>query len=196
MALLLTNGALGLHIPKTGGSWVREVLFNLGHVKVETRRVHSPLADFVATHELAAYKFTFVRHPLDWYVSYWRWQTDHGWRMELQIPDFPHLCCADETFAGFVQKCLAHHPALVSKLYTAYVGPADAPINFIGRYESLRTGLIRLLTSFNLRWDDVVADETMPQQVSQTTKPDWPDALRQQVIVAEQEALTRFGYAV
>ena len=41
MALLLKNGAVFLHIPKTGGNWVREVLGKLDLIESEIGHKHS-----------------------------------------------------------------------------------------------------------------------------------------------------------
>jgi len=102
MATLLKGGALFLHIPKTGGSWVRHILRRQGLVKMEWPHPH-PDFDRVINlpryyplyfvkqslkhrslrlhHEVKqSYKFCFVRHPHSWYESYWRFMRGLDWK--------------------------------------------------------------------------------------------------------------------
>jgi len=77
-ARLLPSNALFLHIPKTGGSWVEQALREIG-VQIEQPATihgvtyrHSLLSMF---QEQYPYVFTFVRHPLSWYESWWKYQS-------------------------------------------------------------------------------------------------------------------------
>jgi len=97
MALLLKNGAVFLHVPKTGGTWVKSVLQKLdlieaplghGHSDFERaywhdklhhdlkvvryifrRAIRSPRTQ--ARMAPGCFKFCFVREPLSWYESWW-----------------------------------------------------------------------------------------------------------------------------
>ena len=85
MTVLLPNSAF-LHIPRTGGTWVREVLAGANLIKDEIvsqtpeestegsvrswHNVPSSNADFLAREHV----FCFVRHPLTWYQSYWAYK--------------------------------------------------------------------------------------------------------------------------
>jgi hypothetical protein len=101
MAMLLEGKGLLLHIPKTGGSWVRHVLREQGLVKMEWPHPHPDLdrvlnlpryyplhfAKQSVKHQSLelyweiqeSYKFCFVRHPHSWYESYWRFMQGLGW---------------------------------------------------------------------------------------------------------------------
>src|SRR5690349_19299268 len=109
MALLLKGGAVFLHIPKTGGRWVGKVLTaaglvesNLGHMHADAERVLSPVAG--SGRQLLAYllkrrmgllprkvpfMFCFVRHPLDWYESFFNYNREPAvnWRYEGDVND-------------------------------------------------------------------------------------------------------------
>lgn len=101
MATLLNGGVLFLHLPKTGGSWVRHVLREQGLVKMEWPHPH-PDFDRVVNlpryypfhyakqsikHQSLtlhrevqqSYKFCFVRNPYSWYESYWRFMKGRDW---------------------------------------------------------------------------------------------------------------------
>ena len=102
MASLLKGEALFLHIPKTGGSWVRHVLRRQGLVKMEWPHPHPDLdrvmnlpryyplhfAKQSLKHRTLrlyrdvqeSYKFCFVRHPHSWYESYWRFMRGLDWK--------------------------------------------------------------------------------------------------------------------
>jgi len=103
MGALLRRRALFLHIPKTGGSWVRSVLRNLGLVRMEfpdthpdmDRVLHLPRYyphHFVrqsvkhqsvrlAEEVRSSYKFCVVRNPHSWYESYWRYMMGRNWNI-------------------------------------------------------------------------------------------------------------------
>ena len=109
MAIKLINNAEFLHIPKTGGSWVTSVLesnnlvlsrsnhkhadydSNLLGRKSITGRQHLLEAvkllnkKFISKtiqkekNILYPFRFCFVRHPLSWYESWWRYMEGLGW---------------------------------------------------------------------------------------------------------------------
>ena len=107
MTCELPGGAIFLHIPKTGGTWVFEVLTELGLVKRTVGR--HPHADytravFYPNHKARwkewegvsqgglfnrgstmkfPFTFCFVRHPAMWYVSWWRYLT--GGRFQADV---------------------------------------------------------------------------------------------------------------
>ncbi len=115
MASLLKCNALFLHIPKTGGSWIRHVLrqqdlvrFEWPHPHPDLDRVlnlpryyplhfakqstkHCSLTLYCEIQE--AYKFCFVRHPHSWYESYWRFMTGLDWKSyhEKRISEHSHI---------------------------------------------------------------------------------------------------------
>ncbi len=101
MAILLKNGAVFLHIPKTGGSWVSKALEEqdlvkcyFSHPHADMERVLNYPRHYFGTylrqrlkfgsklHQeiVAGYKFCFVRNPFDWYESYWRYMEGLKWK--------------------------------------------------------------------------------------------------------------------
>ena len=101
MAVLLKNGGLFLHVPKTGGSWVKHVLRDQGVVKMEWPHPHPDMERVLnyprhyPRHYISksleyrtislyneineSYKFCFVRNPYSWYSSYWRYWAGLDW---------------------------------------------------------------------------------------------------------------------
>lgn len=103
-----------VHIPKTGGASICEAL---GEFVVHRR-----------ASEILAPRFAFVRHPLDRLVSAWAfiWQNDSTLSREMRC----------ENIGAFL------------KSDTFLVKPQswwlDAPMSFIGRYESLAADFARV----------------------------------------------------
>lgn len=102
MATLIKENALFLHIPKTGGSWIRHVLRRQGLVIMEWSHPHPDMMRILnfprmyprhfikqslkhqslTLHKKIknSYKFCFVRNPFSWYESYWRFMTGLDWK--------------------------------------------------------------------------------------------------------------------
>ncbi len=85
MAALLPNSCF-IHIPRTGGSYIREVLKNLDLFQGETGSKKDRPFQYRAhmrydkvKHECGDRKlFTFVREPHSWFTSLWETRQDTG----------------------------------------------------------------------------------------------------------------------
>lgn len=122
MALCLIDGSVHLHIPKTGGNWVAEVLEESGladhyedhtHAHFERHlyagrhgsgrdllrevwrltRLRMRKADYVAEAR-KTFRFCFVRNPITWWESWFRHKTDRGWNPNGTVNDPTdwHVC--------------------------------------------------------------------------------------------------------
>ena len=89
MALILKNGAVFLHIPKTGGNWVTRILEELDLIDTEVPHKHADVCHFFSqwskqgrgifggrlgrdrsqAKQDKPFMFCFVRNPLSWYES-------------------------------------------------------------------------------------------------------------------------------
>lgn len=201
MAIRLTRAnAVFLHVPKTGGHWIEAALARLNidfvrapHVGGVTNR-HALLRHLTRK---GAFCFTFVRNPLEWYESWWKFQAG---RWEVFEPGVWHPqrvleSCADDDFGRFVQNCLRREPGYVTRLYEWYAGPpGDTCVDFVGRHERLAPDLAHVLT--RLGYDVSVAQlrEIPPQNVSpgRCGRPQWDTALRKSIENAERSAIRRF----
>lgn len=95
MAVILKGGAVFLHIPKTGGSFITKVLKELGLVSVKRGHKHTDIAHLhlpigtdiirrlryrvgymAGLYSDTPFMFCFVRHPLKWYESWYRFMSD------------------------------------------------------------------------------------------------------------------------
>ena len=99
MALLLKNGLLYLHIPKTGGNWLTKLLRDHGCVRLSIEDKHATydlVAGRLRKRSFIERKFTLrgveslhymavVRNPLTWYESWFKYQTSKQFKDWGQI---------------------------------------------------------------------------------------------------------------
>jgi hypothetical protein len=137
MSLILPNSVF-LHIPKTGGMWVREVLHNCNLVVKSYEFRHDiPVAD--ERYHTINYRFCFVRHPATWYKSYWSMRnSDSSWDMMVPLDKY----CHDGDFNTFINKVLFYFRD--GYLYNLYLSWAEDCI-YVGMMEKLPYSLIDAL---------------------------------------------------
>lgn len=186
------QNAVFLHVPKTGGQWVKAAVANAGLVCEELVFDGDIHGDLSYCPFRSRFLFAFVREPLSLYRSYWRFKTTAGWDDHNPFD----LACASPTFDGFVENVLRAEPAWCSRMFEDYVGRQGHEIDFVGRFESLADDLVRALRTSGATFDERAIRQTPPVNVS--TTPDvsasWSDALADRVRRSERAAITRFGY--
>lgn len=141
MPLVLTRSkSVFLHIPKTGGTWVRYVLrkalvpwtdYGYQHATYEESSEVFPLMD----------RFCIVRNPLAWYQSFWAAREIEGWHGDWLIEHG----CIDPDFNRFVYKVCLRRPGFLTDLYEQYTTPET----YILRTETLATDLADFLSTHN-----------------------------------------------
>ena len=225
MALVLKNGSIFLHIPKTGGNWVTHVLKNQGLVEREISHKHSDLARTVSalsTPRQATLKefllrrpvdlrgpgekpfiFTFVRHPLRWYESWFKYQSQdtRNWKywgeegaLSKWHPNASLNGLGSTSFSEFVRNVQVKKPGYVTELFFSYATPE---VDFIGKQESIRHDLCAALEKAEIDFD---ANYILHEKKVGVSKPKaanitWDEPLREEVMRNEWPALRRFGYA-
>ncbi len=150
MPTLVTPRAFLLHVPKTGGSWATEAVAAAGadvhFPDTFPPHWHADLADGAAFRD--RFTIAFVRHPLDWWRSYWGYRMRDGWT-DLGIDDL-----AADDFNDYIARVLERAPGFASAMFERFVGPAEDPIDFIGRHEHLPDDLCRGLQLAGERFDE------------------------------------------
>lgn len=226
MAVKLKCGAIFLHIPKTGGLWVEKVLQQLDLVDMHIG--HSQHADFDRTlnyerffsgrhimayllrrnvrrrlgtyREEQPYKFCFVRNPLTWYESRWKYMMGLNWpdRGLQNSKENWHPCSAlnglgDNDFNTFVLNVLRARPGFVTELFYSYTKPG---ISYIGKTETLVDDLIAVLRELNVTFDEAAVRGTGKVNVSKSPRDavQWDPKVREMAMRLELPAITRFGY--
>ncbi len=230
MAIRLINGAEFLHIPKTGGTWVKAVLKGndlvseyLGHKHDDydrnllrstlTGQQHLKEATRLAREKIAkrfgyssrsdsdnVFRFCFVRHPLSWYESWWKYMNRmrwNNWGTQNSQGDWHPNSILNELgsndFNEFVQNVVKERPGYVSELLFAYTKPG---ISFIGKTENIREDLADVLDILDLQYDRSMIEKSAKKNVSKTdqTEIQWDSDLRAMVMRLELPALIHFDY--
>lgn len=224
MALMLKNGAVFVHIPKTGGMWVTDVLTKCGLVKYRFSQKHADMERILHCGRhyplwhlkkclrrgplwhrdiVAGFKFCFVRHPLRWYESFWRYMCGRGWNewahrtrsgKRLWHPNAMLDGLGSDDFNEFIRGVAARRPGYVTEYLGWYTTPE---MDFIGKQESLVDDLIRVLDVLNENYDEDRIRNWPRVNESRGPKgrPEWDPELRAEVERLEYAALVRYGYA-
>jgi hypothetical protein len=205
MAVLLKTGWLFVHIPKTGGTWLRCGLAEAGVAAGEEadpgvapwpvlagasagmRRCHATARS--VGHDPAR-SFCFVRHPLAWYRSLWAHGARDGWEPgEFALDQYG---CDD--FTEFMDRCLRAFPTgFVSHLYRVYT----EGVGFVGRFERLGEDLHGALALAGLggyrgfTHSPLNVASALPHLGRRCL---YPRHLAERVAEVEREAIARFGY--
>jgi hypothetical protein len=135
-----------IHIPKTGGTWVRIVLQKRGRKAKDLAGSHEPCPDGVD-----AKKICFVRDPTNWLRSWWGHEQRHGWpsnpnpsateRADSEFIKMMYYLARFKTdsFPEFVMAVETDRPGYVTDFFSRYTHNADC----VGRTETLKADLCR-----------------------------------------------------
>ncbi|MGB0241493.1 MAG: hypothetical protein ACPGIH_11740 [Verrucomicrobiales bacterium] len=225
MALLLkgTKGIF-LHVPKTGGSWVNSVLEDnnliekrLGvhkHIDIVRLQYYNRL-NFPNLHSSFKSKsakvfrlvpedhfiFFFVRHPLTWYESWWKYMSQESmnwkrygdsmnpwaWHPVSDLNDV-----RKDDFHTFIESVIEIAPGFVSKLYSLYQHPS---VSFVGKQETLTEDLISVLEQLELPFDrDRLINFGKVNRSVSKEAPQWDPDLKSEILRLEYPALKQYGY--
>jgi len=205
MTILLPNSAF-LHIPRTGGTWVREVLASANLVEASivsqvpeestegnVRSWHNvPLTNKEFTDR--QHVFCFVRHPLTWYQSYWSykmyrqsWVTDAESRNKIDM-------CKAKSFQEFIDNVISTFSyGYVSHMFYFYTSQAT----IIGKLENLQSDLVKALTvaGEDFRLDDIVniSPANMADESWKKTAMYRADQIAK-ILYLERDAIGKYDY--
>lgn len=227
MAIKLKNNLEFLHIPKTGGSWVTEILnsnhlidsidthkhadydYNLfsEHLALSGRHhLYLALNKFKKkyfqnnTYKKNPKRFCFVRHPLSWYESWWRYMETRGWHNWGEInssynwhPNSILNSLGSNDFNEFVWNVVKKRPGYVSELFFSYTKPG---ISYIGKTENIRKDLYTILKTENIKVDKSSIFFSKEVNASKTQKSlvEWDPKLKKTLTKLELPALVHYGY--
>ena len=214
MALVLPNSVF-IHVPKTGGSWVRAAVKAAGIRAEESGPfdVHDHYGVFDLPAFLVADRFTFgfVRHPVDWIKSRWAWAMLSGFAEKLEYEPAANghwmAACFSDSFEQFVRNYLRLHPGIATASMLRMLGwhqrgfawePSRYVVRFIGRYERLAEDLRDALDRAGESYNPEAFRATPPQRVgAQGAHRDachLSGGLRAAILRAESTLSTLFGY--
>lgn len=195
MAIILKGGAVFLHLPKTGGSWVSQVLRECGLVHRELRKPHKHLdAERVlraypaglcnrfgriasrrlprAAEPELPFMFCFVRHPVRWYESWYKYASHPqvGWKSFGRAGD-PAAWHPNAMLNGLGADEFPEFVRRVIEGRPGYVSEMyswyDRPgVRFVGRQERLSDDLVEVLRILDLDFDEELIRSFKPLHVS------------------------------
>ncbi len=202
--MLLLPSSVFMHIPKTGGDWVRAALRNAGVLQGLPRQ-HSPDKHLTRGESLVPRAgrrvFCFVRHPMSWLESFWRYSggvdqecrepLEYNWRRECARGNAvlgPVCDCYDPDFATFICKVTTARPGYVGWLYSQYVTPHA----LVGRTEKLSADLIACLHEAGEEFSMVAIQATPRVNGSVAARPTISRRLLQRVERTEAKVLETY----
>ncbi len=220
MALILKNGAVFLHIPKTGGNWISKVLRELNLIKRPVAPKHADIDHFFAApkgrraiikytvhntlypQKEKPYMFCFVRNPLHWYESWFKYmsQLSRQWRFwgdERNIDKWhPNALLnglGSPDFNEFVSNVTVKRPGYVSEMYGWYTKPQ---MDFVGKQEQLVDDFITVLQIMNVDFNEELVRNYGKVGVSPEPEKKiiWQDELKKKVALYEYAGMIRYGY--
>jgi hypothetical protein len=196
MGAILTTGAVFLHVPKTGGSWVASVLENEEIIKRWFPEKH---ADRLRLNILESIywpkrppSFCFVRHPISWYESWYRYQCQEKfnwlkWGYKPHHPCTPLDGLGDYNFNRFISNVIDAVPGFVSLMYRDYTDGTT----FVGRQENLISDLFKALEkTCGYRLKKYISLSRI--NASNKRRIDWDPILKGKIIELEQDAIDQW----
>ena len=158
MALMLTKSVF-IHVPKTGGSWIRKAVKNanmpsyeLGPIQPNSpffrnNTIHAPQT-VLHLHHL--FTFAFVRNPITFYQSY----SVFKMCQRAEINRFFDERFMSDSFEQFVRNVIKGKPGWVSGAYQRFLGRKGELVDFIGRQENLVNDFIKALQLAGEEFDE------------------------------------------
>jgi len=190
--MLILPHACFLHVPKTGGSWVKKAIKAAGISASEfslAGYTHVGLSQCPCPEK---FKFAFVRHPVSLYRSYWQFKMTTGWDARNELD----MACHSQDFQEFIRKVLELYPGVYGRSLNDFVGEPGHEIEFVGRYENLVEDLIRALHLAGEQFDEAAIRNLPPYNVSDKKNAPaiYSPELEAAVRDAEKSVMERFGY--
>lgn len=199
--MLLTPSFAFVHVPKTGGSFVRKILRD--HMEVRDLGEHVSRRELRGSDaELPA--LAFVRDPWEWYVSYYEYVRARSERspdfralgFQHDFPTFLRRCFDGEGVGWQVGEWMRNHDLdLYTAMFRWLVGPQDDRL-WINRFESFRRDLAASLyylraprKAVDAVWGHLPLNTALPRNLSDYYTPELAE------MVGQTFMARRFGYS-
>ncbi len=146
--MVLLPNATFLHIPKTGGQWVRKALVRACPEAQDLERDKGSRHAITADIKNLENPFCFVRHPLTWYQSYWSMRSENNsWDIGVPIDSI----CRSDNFEHFIERVLERYEG-VGNIYPLFQNWLNH-CNMVGKMEDLPYSLILILDIVEQEYD-------------------------------------------
>jgi len=214
---------LFLHIPRTGGTWINQAMIHAG-IPVEKwmsvgpkyrPRKHTILPHYYPDRlDRIRYVFCFVRHPVSYYISMWRfyakiapWAKERIKRLAEDLP--PRATNEAEVrwkpdFREWIEEMLEEEPGWATRRFERFVGPERGELcHYIGRQETLEDDFAEVMgiIGYGKLWER--KREQFEVKMARRNRPHWipesrvpmikvDDELRQRIERSERVLIRRF----
>lgn len=196
---IATDKCIFLHIPKTGGMWVKYALSVAGIPFYEIGQQHEyfPLIRNHQSPEFFENKlvFTMVRHPILWYQSRWAFRIKHGWQARHPLD----WACASNDFHKFVNNVFDFAPhGWCNWLFKQYCEIDRVEIDFIGRTEFLVDDFLKAMKLAGHEVDEqdirrtAVINSSSMDQIGSKDWAKYSPQLYDRVMTLESSVINRF----
>lgn len=150
-----TENSLLLHIPKTGGVFIKHAIrmLDIEYLDIGSQHEHFPLLLKMRSRKFFEDRliYTFVRHPISWYQSRWAFRVKHGWQPKHPL-DYN---CASNDFHRFLNNVLRFKPdGWCTFLYDEYIKNEPGMVKFVGRTEHLVDDFLKVMKLANHQIDE------------------------------------------
>ena len=195
--LKVNDKNLYVHYPKTGGTFVREILKRYcKNQRIESNWYHSSHL-ILENVDIKDFEFTFatVRNPVEWYQSAWKFLNDFlkrgKFREDEWNPLMPLEDCYNDDFNKFIENCLNQYPSYYSNSLKLYLGENYNAIDFVLKTETLSFDICKVLERINVKHNpvDILNCPKFGQRVRPLT---WDDSLKKQIIKNEMNVIQTF----
>lgn len=214
MSDFLDGRTVYLHIPKTGGNWIRSIAKKSGKLVSRTHRNKHATYDLLVGSGLKSKRrfpgfqnrkadlrtFCVVRNPLLWYQSFFRYQTDNGWKQWGVTGDVDNWHCLSplnmaptDDFNAYMRTVNANAPGFLNYLYSSYALPSGARVL---KNETLRDDLLALNSDWGLCLDERLILSEDKINVSTKIDIDWSEENYANTLRNEAPTFLKYGYAM
>lgn len=193
-----------VHVPRTGGTWLTQVLEQL---KIKTKWVASDVkpTEHPVPWTIQGWNrdraFGFVRHPWSWYESWWKFRFGKWHPLKgLATPELLAALddCRGRSFAEFTYLANRDQPSFVTRLYEWMLGPVGwETVRWVGRLESLVRDTAHILYALGYRPMapkdlETVIGRIAPVNFAQPQKCSIAPSLKQQIVNSERPSCVRW----
>jgi hypothetical protein len=212
MSDIINNKFCFLHIPKTGGNWVRTVLRESGIKQIKSNEISKHATyDLLVTQKtksiFSRYSnreinyFCVVRHPLLWYQSWFNYQHTRGWKNWGEGGNLnprkwhclsPLNMPPQKDFNEFLTLVNRNTPGFLTHLYYSYTLPSNARVL---KNENLREDVFQLNRQWRLGIDEELILNTKTINASKKSNIFWTEKNLVDTIENERSLFKKYDYS-
>lgn len=131
---------------------------------------------------------SFIRHPLSWWTSFWRYRQSKGWDDNNEID----VQCKSENFNTFIENVIRLKPGACSRLFRRFIGAECTQGHLVGTQEYLREDIAFLLQHFGFLEDASITKELQALNVSSASAPGLQEDLKERLLETERDIIHAF----